>query len=192
MGDIWFTSDTHENHANILKYCNRPFKDVTEMNEKMIEMHNALVKPEDTVYHLGDFCWPNKHQGVKYWLEKLNGKFYFIRGNHDHFDYMGHRVAWVKDYHEINTSHKGKKHKIILFHYPISVWNGMHHGSWCLHGHSHGTHANSWPNSTAHGKIMDVGVDCNNCKPFHYDEIAKIMDSLPMTTGFDDHKAKEM
>lgn len=92
MVKYWFTSDYHLGHANIIKYCNRPFKDLEQMNKMIIHNHNARVKPEDIVFFLGDFCFHNSEGGkdgegvgekADSYLEKLNGKFVFISGNHD-------------------------------------------------------------------------------------------------------------
>ena len=89
----FFTSDYHLGHANIIKYSNRPFKNLNEMNEVIIANHNERVKPEDTVYFLGDFCFRNTKGGKKgegettraeEYLSRLNGRFVFIQGNHDH------------------------------------------------------------------------------------------------------------
>ena len=85
----WFTADLHLAHHNIIKYCDRPFKDVDDMNEKLIRNWNTRVAPEDTVFHLGDFCFRgntpldlNKNQGMA-WEEQLNGKLILLKGNHD-------------------------------------------------------------------------------------------------------------
>lgn len=78
----WFTSDTHFGHANIIKYCNRPFKDVEEMNAEMIRRWNARVKSDDTVYHLGDFAFVSPVR-AKSICEQLNGIKHIIKGNHD-------------------------------------------------------------------------------------------------------------
>ena len=53
---VFFTSDTHFNHTNIIRFCNRPFKDVTHMNETIIANWNSVVGPDDIIFHLGDFC----------------------------------------------------------------------------------------------------------------------------------------
>ena len=85
--NYWWASDYHFSHANIITYCNRPFKTVEEMNETIIKRHNERVKPEDTVFFLGDFIFKGGKEGgvEKYRLfeKRLNGKFIFIRGNHD-------------------------------------------------------------------------------------------------------------
>ena len=85
--NYWWTSDYHFSHFNIIKYCNRPFKTIEEMNETIITRHNERVKQEDTVFFLGDFIFKGGKEGgvEKYRLfeKRLNGKFIFIQGNHD-------------------------------------------------------------------------------------------------------------
>ena len=80
----FFTSDTHFNHANIIKFCNRPFKDVEQMNETLIANWNRVIGPNDTVFHLGDFCLGGAAEWTKV-LDRLNGKIYLIMGNHSCF-----------------------------------------------------------------------------------------------------------
>lgn len=80
--NVFFTSDTHFSHANILKFCERPFKTIDEMNEVLIDNWNKVVKEDDIVFHLGDFCFGGPQLWDKF-LERLNGKKYLILGNHD-------------------------------------------------------------------------------------------------------------
>lgn len=84
---IWVTSDTHFNHANIIKYCNRPFSSVEEMNETIIANWNKVVSQGDTVYHLGDFALGDKSL-IPDFIRRLNGHISFIMGNHDNLDIM--------------------------------------------------------------------------------------------------------
>lgn len=84
---IWFTSDTHFFHTNIIEYCNRPFKSVYHMNEEIVRRWNSVVKEDDLVYHLGDIAvWFGEgiKEKVEDLIESLNGKKIFIKGNHDH------------------------------------------------------------------------------------------------------------
>lgn len=80
---IYFTADHHFGHENIIKYCHRPYNDVEEMNEDLVEKHNDIVDENDHVYHLGDVAFSNN---PRTWLEKLNGRFTLIKGNHDRND----------------------------------------------------------------------------------------------------------
>lgn len=80
---IYVTSDTHFNHANIIKYCNRPFKNIDEMNEMIIEKWNKIVDKDDIVYHLGDFGFGSK-ESLQEIFNRLNEKKYLIMGNHDY------------------------------------------------------------------------------------------------------------
>lgn len=79
---LFFTSDTHFNHTNILQYCNRPFKTVDQMNETIITNWNNVVEPDDVVFHLGDFCLGGAEEWDKI-LDRLNGRIYLVLGNHD-------------------------------------------------------------------------------------------------------------
>lgn len=79
---IYFIADTHFNHANIIKYCNRPFNNTIEMNEYIIQKWNSIVKNDDKVYHLGDVGFGSV-EDVKNLIGRLNGTKILLRGNHD-------------------------------------------------------------------------------------------------------------
>lgn len=80
MSYTFFTADLHFNHTNIINFCKRPFKSVENMNDALIRNWNSRVSEDDTVYHVGDFCF----KGNALWWEKhLNGKVIHIKGNHD-------------------------------------------------------------------------------------------------------------
>lgn len=83
----WFTADTHFGHANIIKYCARPFRDVEHMEDELIIRWNARVQPRDRVYHLGDFGWgrkaPERREQAERILAQLNGEVLLLPGNHD-------------------------------------------------------------------------------------------------------------
>ena len=83
MANIYVTSDTHFNHKNIIEYCNRPYSSVEEMNKAIIDNWNSVVKDEDTVYVLGDFCLGGK-EAIKELCSQLKGHKILIKGNHDH------------------------------------------------------------------------------------------------------------
>ena len=66
--NIFFTSDSHFGHENIIRFCKRPFNSVREMNEELIHRWNSKVRPNDIVFHLGDFCWGGLKSGTVYWI----------------------------------------------------------------------------------------------------------------------------
>lgn len=78
----YFIADTHFNHENIIKYCNRPFKDSKEMNEYIVNKWNSIVRKDDIVYHLGDVGFGSTDE-LKELVGRLNGTKILIRGNHD-------------------------------------------------------------------------------------------------------------
>jgi calcineurin-like phosphoesterase family protein len=162
MSETYFTSDMHFGHANIIKYCNRPFSSVGEMNEGLVKRHNTIVTPEDTVYYLGDMCFG------EFDLTRLNGRKVLIIGNHDPLSLVS--KYFKESYHYLEL--KGilpKQRALQLFHYPIESWNGKFHGSIHLHGHSHGTCDNT-------GLLrFDVGVDCWDMSPVHIDQILELV-----------------
>ena len=79
---IFFTSDTHFTHNNIIKFCNRPFKDVEEMNQTLVDNWNKVVGPTDIIYHLGDFCFAGSAEWHSI-IGQLNGRIHLILGNHE-------------------------------------------------------------------------------------------------------------
>lgn len=89
---VYLISDTHFGHKNIIKYCNRPFETIQEMDEEIIKRWNLVVtSAEDIVYHLGDFGWGNKEEITRL-RSRLNGRIYLVKGNHDY-----HGVHWYYD-----------------------------------------------------------------------------------------------
>ena len=103
---IWFSSDSHYSHENILKLCNRPFESVPQMNEALMRNHNRVVAPDDLVIHLGDFAMGLREQSLKH-LACLNGKHILVAGNHDKV-FVGEkdstREKWIPIYKEAGFS----------------------------------------------------------------------------------------
>lgn len=162
---IWFSSDTHYGHGNVIEYAKRPFASVEEMDEAMVERWNKVVKPGDLVYHLGDFalCAPERAVAL---ARRLNGQKFLIFGNHDkrlrtHIEFLGTWI-WARDLTQIKVGNQ----KITLCHYAMRTWASAHHGAWQLYGHSHGT---LLENPSA--RSADVGVDCWNYAPVAYETL---------------------
>ena len=178
---VFFTSDTHFGHKNIIKYCNRPFSDVDEMNKALIDNWNKVVSEGDIVFHLGDFAFG----GFPLWesiRSRLNGSIYLIRGNHDFKQNLQNKERLERMFEKVvpqmQISIGGQT--IILNHYPFLCYHGSYDNSvWNLHGHVHS-------GLKCSGKDIerlihrfpgqyDVGVDNNNYYPISWKQILNII-----------------
>lgn len=175
---IFYTSDTHFGHSNIIRFCNRPFASVDEMNEKLISNWNSAVGPEDDIYHLGDFAMGSK-DAVPAILARLNGRKHLVWGNHDS-DQVRALPGWASSqaYLELNDSGK----RLVLCHYAMKVWNHSHRGSLMLYGHSHG----SLPGDD---QSCDVGVDCFGYRPVPISAIGYALGKNKPHSPVDHHEA---
>lgn len=174
---VFFTSDTHFYHANIIRFCSRPFKDVDEMNESLIANWNSVIGLDDIVFHLGDFCFGGAAEWTKV-LNRLNGKIYLILGNHDlkniRHGFIGKFEQVVMQmYIEID------KQKIYLNHCPFLCYGGAYSGTWQLFGHVHTSNHNTGKDKSRLNMLFptqyDVGVDNNNFTPISYAEVKRII-----------------
>lgn len=175
----FFTSDTHFGHANIIRFCNRPFQNVEEMNEVLIENWNKVVSKGDTIFHLGDFAFG----GSSVWnsiIPRLNGHINLIIGNHDrknlrqgYMSYFDMVVPQLQIEIEDNS--------IYLNHYPFLCYGGSYRGVWQLFGHVHsGPQADGLDISRLRVLLptqYDVGVDNNNFTPISYREVKEKIES---------------
>lgn len=165
MSSIWFTADTHFNCPYWAKV--RRFSSAEAMNAALMQNWNNQIEPDDVVYHLGDFAKPNSP--IADILEGLKGRIILIHGESD--DFIVNDPSYSKCFYECRTYEKlriaGKT--LILFHYPIRVWEDDYRGSIHLHGHSHGFLSFSIK------RIMDVGVDANNLKLVSFDDVLHVV-----------------
>ena len=170
---IYFTSDTHWNHANIIKYCNRPFPDVHTMNKALTENWNSVVTPEDDIYQLGDFAFGNDPE--KY-MKFLNGNIISIRGNHDTDKAC---KKWIQ---KMEFEYGG--YKFLLNHRPVYIpgttdpFNDADRSNinldkydYILCGHVH----EKWK---INQKNINVGVDVWDFKPVSIDEIIEFIKTI--------------
>ncbi len=179
MSKVFFTSDTHFFHTKILEYCNRPYQDMDEMNQALIDNWNKVVSSDDIVYHLGDVAMggKSKAESVSKILSSLNGTIYLIKGNHESYvlkDPCRERFEWVRDYYELRYENK----LIIMQHFPLLTWNmaGKVDAegrplAFSLHGHCHSS-IDALNSATTR---LDVGVDSHNYTPISLDDIISIM-----------------
>jgi calcineurin-like phosphoesterase family protein len=139
MSQTFYIADLHFGHFNIIRYDNRPFKTVEEMDETLIKNWNKAVSNEDVVYLLGDISWHDDNKTVEI-FKQLNGTKILIKGNHDNIKRGSALVKYftsIQDYAELYLD---KKNKVVMSHYPMPFWNGQFRDTVHLYGHVHNSH----------------------------------------------------
>jgi calcineurin-like phosphoesterase family protein len=179
---VYFTADLHFGHANVIRYCNRPYATAYEMNEALIRNWNRTVHRDDDVYILGDVTMKPAAEAHRY-ISALNGRKYLIRGNHDRFinkyEPYAADFVWVKDYEVL---HYGDRH-FVLFHYPIAEWYGFFRGTTHLYGHVHNAEAANERMKSLTGFAYNVGVDCNDYRPVSIRDIIELAEIWELENG---------
>ena len=175
---IFFSADHHVAHANIIKYTNRPFADIHEMNRELVIRWNKVVGSTDTVYYLGDLTLGGLGIAMDF-LSQLNGKIYILlypyhhdknwlaEGRQSILSSKHQRVEYCPGLHVVEVSET--PFPISLCHYPLAQWERSHYGAIHLHAHSHG-------NYHARGAIHDVGVDNNSYAPISLIQVLQIIE----------------
>jgi len=187
---VYFTSDTHFNHDKAFIYESRGYKNRYEHNDALITKINEVVRPEDTLIHLGDFCLNITPPEFNEILARINCQnIAYIWGNHNScirrvyedavtteygkdievYPYAVGKITYLGYYGEVIVNGQ----MIVIHHYPHQIWNQMQKGAWQLSGHSHYTNPTTQIDSTDN-KILDVGWDGHG-KPLSFPEIQKIM-----------------
>jgi calcineurin-like phosphoesterase family protein len=150
---VWFSSDYHFEHANIIKYCKRPFEDVNEMRREIICRHNEVVKKTDLVFCLGDISFNHSLDH----LHKMNGTFIIIKGNHD-----DKNVKKISPKEMILSYYKVR---LLLVHKPLSIY-GNFDLNVCGHVHEKWKYREDI-------NALNVGVDVWDFYPVPLDEVLK-------------------
>lgn len=196
---IFFTSDPHYGHDNVIRFCNRPYEDSKIMNQALIDNWNSVVTNNDIVFVLGDFCWFTDRHGIKRVGTKLNGKtIYFVQGNHDKtrgFELLlgtdPDKYKLLSDiahvYVQDDWRHYPKAHfELCLCHYPLLTWSHRQGKCIQLFGHIHSAGQVGLAHSEEQEKFdlhlplwayqYDVGVDANDYRPVELSSIMKTLD----------------
>lgn len=170
---VFFTSDTHFCHSNIIRFCHRPFPDVEAMNETIIANWNRVISLDDIVFHLGDFCLGGSAEWTRI-MNRLNGKIYLILGNHDiknlRQGYMSRfELVTMQMYLTIGGQ------AMYLNHNPFLCYGGSYHDTWQLFGHVHTSENNTGLDAPRLRMLFplqyDVGVDNNNFTPLSFEQV---------------------
>lgn len=194
--NIWFTSDTHYSHKNICRGVTewttdrftRDFPTLEKMNEAIVNNINAVVQPDDILFHLGDWSFQGIENVSKFRERIMCKNIHLILGNHDHHikrntDNLQDLFVSVNQILNVRVIEDrspklvaNSKYELILSHFPIASWENMNKGSIHLHGHVHlkkqyRLHA---------GKAMDVGVDGNDLQPHNLRDILNTMRKQPI------------
>lgn len=155
----YIISDLHLHHANIIKYCQRPFKDVGHMDFTIINNWNNTVNKDDRVFFLGDLSFT-----VSKDLKLLNGEIIFIKGNHD-------KSLSTKFHQNLIITLAGQD--VLLIHNPEHVprvWKG-----WVIHGHTHNNEMDKYPKVNRKLKTINVCVEHWNYTPIKLSKIIEII-----------------
>lgn len=186
----WFISDTHFNHANIIRYENRPFNDCSEMNKRLIKNINERIKSEDMVYFLGDFCFYRGIEGgnkkPKEIMKQLNGNWIFVKGNHDKNNGLNTKIIQMTlnlSNIRINCVHDPIH---VSVNYPLNIV-GHVHGAWLF---------NEYHENNKKTFIVNVSVENWNYAPVEFNEILKIYNQWKIgkfkVTRFDKEALREI
>ena len=191
---LFFTSDLHVGHKNVLVFCKRPFQDVKDMSESLIANWNRVVGEDDIIFDLGDMFWWDSRHDVKRFIEKLNGTIYKVPGNHDVdckklFELCDPEKVHVCDDNVLLwvtgliEDRPGLATELCLSHFPLLTWPHRGNGVVNLFGHIHsgpvseasidipGKDLHFWPHQQ-----YDVGVDNNDYTPVEIRDIYKKLD----------------
>ncbi len=186
---IYFTSDTHFSHENIIKYCRRPFKGIEEHDSELIRRWNEKIPDDAIIYHLGDVGFGSSKY-IDEILKQLHGKIYLVIGNHDWRKVVDkHSWRFEEMTQQVNMK-IGKRH-IVLNHYPMLAFAGAWRGldaTWQLFGHVHTSPYTDEGLDQQRMKMLfttqyDVGVDNNDFTPVSYDDVKKIIENQMMSLG---------
>ncbi len=169
---IYFTSDLHFGHSNIIKYCLRPFTSRNQMDSTLIYNWNETVGNDDIVYILGDFTMKgaDKRGQIEKIVRKLNGTKHLILGNHDTLKPLAYLEIgfksvhtsldlWIPEYEERYLLTHDPVHSITM---PDEIW---------LVGHVHQMFSEL-------GNAINVGVDVRDFKPISFMEVQSIADKM--------------
>ena len=172
----FFTADEHYYHTSknggIIKYMNRPFSNIDEMNERIILNNNEVVKTNDRVIHVGDTFIRNIYGSIDI-IKRLKGKHIFLKGSHDKLlKKINKKYPGLIEYIDcpIYELILQNKYHVVVCHYCMETWPRSHYNSLHLFAHSHGR-------LKVTGKRHDIGVDTNNYYPYSENDIIEIMNN---------------
>jgi len=162
---VYFIGDTHFDHKNIIRYCHRPFSNVTEMNRTIENNWNSTVRDNEIVYFLGDWSFGRGSKPATYWKRRVNGNIFSVQGSHDKVKFDRSRVLHVGRY------------SFLLIHNPEDrriEWHG-----WIIHGHVHNNKMDKYPFINGERKTINVSAELIDYKPVSLEYLLSLdLDSI--------------
>ena len=183
--NIFFTSDLHLYHQNILQYTKHNFSIIEQRNEAIVNNWNSVIKNGDTVYILGDYVWrleKLKFDKLKQITNRLNGNKILVRGNHDRYSNYQYVNSGIKEVYDI-LNVKIANDFFVLCHYAMKFWQRSHYGSYCLYGHEHFKRPidfQSYAKLEMSTRTLNVCMDGNNLFPYSVQDIYKQIGDNPI------------
>ncbi len=177
---VYFVGDTHFDHRNIIKYCHRPFSNVTEMNRAIENNWNSTVADDDVVYFLGDWSFGWRHRPAAYWKGQLKGNIVSIRGSHDRkpggIQFLDLEELHVDgyDFLLIHNPNPNDRHQTDEQKQKLQNWHG-----WVIHGHVHNNEMDRYPFVNGDQKTINVGAELINYRPVSLEYLLSLnLDSI--------------
>lgn len=194
--NIWFTSDLHFGHRNVIRFCERPFTDIKEMSQALQDNWNAVVGEDDYIFNLGDMFWFNDRHSAKRIVSNLKGHKHFLLGNHDkvtqyelcinmdlmvHSDIVVLRVTGQPEDKRFVNKHF---YEIVLCHYPCACYSHSQNGSLMFFGHIHSRSNQPMlefkkPILLPSPQYMDVGTDRHHYTPVSLFQVLQEIQEYP-------------
>jgi calcineurin-like phosphoesterase family protein/2'-5' RNA ligase len=165
---IYVFSDTHFDHTNIIRYCNRPFNSTRQMNDGLVGNWNTTVRDIDTIYFLGDMAYGRNRRPIDYWLGKLGGEVFYIRGNHDSDEIT--RATVIPNRYGIQFGN----YKFLLMHDP---YRPLGYDGWIIHGDKHNNHLNEYPLINQKNKTVNVSSELIHYTPLSLEKIISLIET---------------
>lgn len=171
----FYISDWHYGHANCLNFDNRPFKTIADHDAELIRRWNAVVRPGDIVYILGDMFWCKASEAIPV-LKQLNGQKVLIKGNHDRCHDNEFKSCFVKIVEYLEVEDEGDN--IVLCHYPIPCFKNHFYGWMHFYGH---VHTSFEYNMMQHDRYLMGSLYSKDCKMYNVGAMLPYMDYTPRT-----------
>ena len=167
---IYYISDLHFGHRNVIAMDGRPFETIEEMDATLIRLWNERVTEGDDVYIVGDFAYHNNYTAIWY-LRQLKGRKHLIIGNHDRHTIQDTKAMECVASVEKMARIEDQDRVVSLCHFPIAEWNGKRHGGYHVHGHIHIRRDEVYEFMSRFDKALNAGCMINGYRPVTLDEL---------------------